>query len=182
MSWVRRPGGVSWSRVWGGNLGFLSFYFVLELIEQNAIQPWSSIWTFIKCSESTAFRVLQVQDEHCQSFTMASLSLMVSKNQTKTKEKDHLFPHQNLWIKGKVETGHKLSSGTKSTNWSQSGNGQWKLKTFCSSSEESPPSPLCPPPVYFRSSFSPYLLDTLTIHKTITKRFLFFKMRWEEVM
>ncbi len=34
---------------------------------------------------------------------------MVSKNQSETKGEGHLFLHQNLQIKGKVETGHSFS-------------------------------------------------------------------------
>lgn len=127
MSWVWQPGGVSWSRVWGGNLGFFSYYFVLELIEENTIQPWSSVWTFIKCSESTAFRVLQVQDDLCQSFTMASLSLTVSKIKQKqmrksTSSRIKIFEQRE---KLKLATSSPqrpnpptgLSRGTGSGNW-----------------------------------------------------------------
>lgn len=129
VSRVWWPGGVSRSRVWGGNLGspflFILFFRMNRINHNPTMTP--PFGPFIKCGESTAFRVLQVQGEHCQSFTTASLSPMACKNQTKTKEKGHLSPHQNIWIKGKVESGHKLSSETKSTNWSLSE--EWAVET-----------------------------------------------------
>ena len=119
-------------------VSFFPFIFHNQL---NKIQPVHDplFRPVRKCGEPAANRV-----EHCQSFTTASLSVMAckKKNLTKTEERDHLSPQQ---LKEKVEFGHKLSPENKSTNWSQLGNGQWKPKTFCLSSEESPPSTLYPP-------------------------------------
>lgn len=88
-------------------------------------------------------------------FARVSQWFFISHGGQKTRGKDHLFPHLNSRIKGKVDPGHKLSSETKLTNWSQSGNEQQKLKTFCSSSAKSSPWPLHP---------RQFILDPVSFH------------------
>lgn len=86
------------------------------------------------------------------------------RNQTKTKEgergrgRKHLCPHQNTWMKG-----GELNLATDSpqrpsppTGLSR-GTGQWKLKTFCLSSDESPLHRPYAPPWLF-------ILDPVSFH------------------
>lgn len=51
---------------------------------------------------------------------------------------------KKLRIKGEAETGCRVPSEAQSSSWSRSGDGWWKLRTFCSGAEEWPPSPSCP--------------------------------------
>lgn len=96
---------------------------------QNVIHPRSSVGPLLNVviPQYSEYYKLKI---NIVSFTLASISVMESKNQTKTKVGDHGFPHQNVWIKAKVESDHKLSSETKSTSWSQLGMGSGNWRPF----------------------------------------------------
>lgn len=154
MRWL---GGVSRSRVRGGNLGFFS----CNLFHSDWNKMWSNCGPLFGPFIQWVHGIQNIKNP--KGTLPGSQQLLFQWWWEEFKQKQKLGTESSLsklWNKGKSWNSSYASFRDQIHQPISVGNRPWKLNTFCSS-----PSPLNPPHIYFISSFFSYLIDTLNIQK-----------------